>query len=177
MSPTQTGPRPRGRKSSNRRQRPPSGPKARAAARLAAVQAIYQMEMAETPLADALAQYLSGPILIDDAGKSLEGIEPDFFTELVRGVDVHRAELDDLIKGALDADWPFERLEPLHRAMLHAGIYELWRRADVPARVVMNEYVDIAHAFFGGPEPAMTNALLAHLAKRLREAEFDGGTG
>ncbi|MBI4969514.1 MAG: transcription antitermination factor NusB [Rhodospirillales bacterium] len=177
MTPSPTERKTRGRKSSNRRKRPRGSPQARAAARLAAVQALYQMDIAETPIADALAQYLSGPIPLDDAGKRLGDIDPDFFADLLRGVEGHRAELDAMIQGALSPEWPFERLEALHRALLRAALYELWRRADVPARVAMNEYVDLAHAFYAGPEPAMINALLETLAKRLREAEFDGGAG
>ena len=142
----------------------------RQAARLAAVQAIYQMELtgddAES-VAQEFCQHRFGELA---AGET----EPDegFFGDLVRGVPHHQVEIDRSIAESLSENWKLERIDSILRAILRAGIYELVARKDVPAKVVIDEYLDIAHAFFAGEEPAFVNALLDRVAHRKRAIEF-----
>ena len=144
----------------------------RGAARLAAVQALYQMEISGAPLADVLAEFK-----IHRLGKEIDGAqyrEADaaFFRDLVAGVVRDQRSLDPAIDGALSSDWPLARLDATLRAILRAGAFELAARADVPARVVINEYVDVAKAFFEEDVPGMVNGVLDTLARNLRPAEF-----
>jgi N utilization substance protein B len=153
----------------------------RTASRLAAAQALYQLDIAPIPVEDVLAQALSRPVALSEEGEG-EGTEiaepdADLLVQLIRGGFEDREELDGMIRASLSADWPFERLEPLVHAILLAGAYELWRKGDVPARVVVSEYVGIAHAFYTGAEPGMINAVLDRLARKLREGEFQDGAG
>ncbi len=139
----------------------------RSAARLAAVQALYEMEVAGAPADPVLREFLEHRWQGQEAP---HGAEPDaaFLGDLVRGVGARSAELDALITPALSADWPLERLEVLLRAILRAGAYELLAREDVPPRVVIAEYLNVAHAFFTGREPALVNGVLDSLARTLR---------
>ena len=145
---------------------------ARRAARLAAIQALYQMELAgvdaET-VAEEFAAYRFGrePELL------VLG-EPDeaFFADIVRGVPHRQAEIDDAIAKCLASDWRLSRVDSILRAILRAGAYELIGRADVPVKVVIDEYVELSYAFFSGEEPAFVNAALDRLAHRKRAAEF-----
>jgi N utilization substance protein B len=99
------------------------------------------------------------------------------FADIVNGVIARRADLDSALSGALTADWPLERLETVLRAVLRAGAYELLARTDVPARVVISEYLDIAHAFFSGKEPGLVNGVLDRIAHVLRPGDLEGGGG
>ena len=147
-------------------------------ARLAAVQALYQIELSDTP-ADApdriervireFARYRLGQ---DIDGEEIGEADEDLFADIVRGATARRAELDGVLARALSADWPIERLEAILRAILRAGTYELVARTDVPARVVISEYLEVAHAFFSGKEPALVNGVLDRLGRLLREAEL-----
>src|SRR5205823_11122145 len=119
----------------------------RGAARLAAVQALYQMDIAGTGLNEILAEFESHWI-----GRELEGAqylpaEAAFFRDVVGGVVREQRALDPLVDDALARGWPLKRIEAILRAVLRAGAYELDHRRDVPARVVVSEYVDVAHAF------------------------------
>jgi N utilization substance protein B len=137
---------------------------------MAAVQAIYQMELtgddAES-VTQEFCEHRFGEMAADAA-------EPDeaFFTELVRGVPHHQTEIDRSIAESLLEDWKLQRIDSILRAILRAGIYELVARKDVPVKVVIDEYLDIAHAFFAGDEPAFVNALMDRVAHRKRAAEF-----
>ncbi len=145
---------------------------ARRAARLAAIQALYQMELtgvdAET-VAEEFATYRFGR-----EPEMLALGEPDeaFFADIVRGVPHRQAEIDDAIAKCLASDWRLSRVDSILRAILRAGAYELIGRADVPVKVVIDEYVELSHAFFSGEEPAFVNAALDKLAHRKRAAEF-----
>jgi N utilization substance protein B len=97
-------------------------------------------------------------------------------TEIVRGVHARLAELDDMLGAALSDDWSVARVEHVLRCILRAGAYELAARRTVPARVVINEYIELAQAFYGGAEPGMVNGVLDKLARGLRPDEFDGGS-
>ncbi|HEY4775790.1 MAG TPA: transcription antitermination factor NusB [Xanthobacteraceae bacterium] len=149
----------------------------RSAARLAAVQALYQMDIASTGLNEILAQFEGHWIGREVEGEQYLPAEAAFFRDLVGGVIAEQRRLDPLIDQALAAGWPLRRVEAILRAVLRAGAYELDRRHDVPARVVISEYVDVAHAFLDREETGMVNAVLDQLARQLRAAEFDRATG
>jgi transcription antitermination protein NusB len=145
---------------------------ARKAARLAAVQALYQMELTGGD-AESVAEEFVEHRFRHDAGPTLAA-EPDvaFFRAIVGGVPHSQVEIDRSITHCLSAEWRLNRIDSILRAILRAGTYEMIGQRDVPARVVIDEYLDIAHAFFEGEEPAFVNAVLDRLAHRKRAAEF-----
>ena len=124
----------------------------RGAARLAAVQALYQMDLASTSLDDILAEFEAHWIGREVEGEQYLPAEAAFFREVVSGVVAEQRKLDPLIDAALARGWPLKRIETVLRAILRAGAYELDHRRDVPARVVVSEYVDVAHAFVDADE-------------------------
>ena len=144
----------------------------RGAARLAAVQALYQMDLAATPLNEALAQFETHWIGREVEGEEYLPAEAAHFRDIVRGVVDDQRRLDPMIDKALEKGWPLKRIETVLRAILRAGVYELDRKPDVPARVVVTEYVDVAHAFVDSGETGMVNAVLDQLARQLRAGEF-----
>ena len=146
----------------------------RAAARLAAVQALYQMDVAKTGINEILAEFESHWIGQEVEGDQYNPAEVAFFRNIVEGVLGQQAEVDALVDGALQQGWPLRRVEAVLRAILRAGAYELLGRKDVPARVVIVEYTDIAGAFFEGDEVGMVNGVLDSLARRLRADELMG---
>ena len=148
----------------------------RGAARLAAVQALYQMDIAGTELPDILAQFESHWIGREVEGEQYLPAEAAFFREIVGGVVREQRILDPLVDGALSAGWPLKRVEAILRAVLRAGAYELAQRTDIPARVVVSEYVDVAHAFVERDETGLVNAVLDQLARQLRAEELGAGT-
>ena len=145
----------------------------RGAARLAAVQALYQMDVAGTGIADILTQFESHWIGREVEGEQYLPAEAAYFRDLVKGVIAEQRTLDPLIDAALEGSWPLKRVETIIRAVLRAGAFELDKKPDVPARVVVSEYVDVAHAFVEREEVGMVNAVLDQLARNLRAAEFD----
>ena len=147
----------------------------RGAARLAAVQALYQMDLAATPINEALAQFESHWIGREVEGEEYLPAEAAHFRDVVRGVVEDQRKLDPMIDQALQKGWPLKRIETVLRAILRAGAYELDRKPDVPARVVVAEYVDVAHAFVDREETGMINAVLDQLARQLRAGEFGAG--
>jgi transcription antitermination protein NusB len=149
----------------------------RGAARLAAVQALYQMDLAATPLHEILAEFESHWIGREVEGEQYLPAEAAFFREIVGGVVTEQRKLDPLIDEALANGWPLKRIETVLRAILRAGAYELDKRSDIPARVIVSEYVDVAHAFVEKDETGMINAVLDQIARRLRAAEFDRAAG
>src|SRR5262245_57244799 len=149
----------------------------RGAARLAAVQALYQMDIAGTGLNEILAQFESHWIGREVEGAQYLPAERAYFRELVRGVIDGQRQLDPLIDEALQSDWPLKRVEALLRALLRAGAYELECKRDVPARVIMAEYVAIADAFLDRDETGMVNAVLDQIARQLRATEFERAAG
>jgi N utilization substance protein B len=147
----------------------------RGAARLAAVQALYQMDLAATPLHDILAEFESHWLGREVEGAEYLPAEAAYFRDVVRGVVDEQRRLDPMIDAVLAKGWPLKRIETVLRAILRAGAYELDRKTDVPARVVVSEYADIAHAFVEPDETGMVNAVLDQLARQLRAGEFAGG--
>jgi len=146
----------------------------RGAARLAAVQALYQMDLAGTGLNEILAEFESHWIGREVEGAQYLPAEAAFFRDIVNGVVREQRKLDPLIDQALAERWPLKRIEAILRAVLRAGAYELGHRGDVPARVVVSEYADVAAAFVERDETGMVNAVLDQLARKLRAAEFAG---
>lgn len=143
----------------------------RSAARLAAVQAIYEMDMAGVPADPVLQEFVS------DRWRQTAGddrlVDPDrlLLGKLVRGVASHCPDLDRMIEPALQGEWTLERLEAVLRAILRAGTYEL-ANTHVPSKVVINEYVNVANAFFTGNEAKLVNGVLDRLARALRPGEL-----
>jgi N utilization substance protein B len=145
----------------------------RGAARLAAVQALYQMDLAATPLHEILAEFVSHWIGREVEGDTYLPAEAAYFREVVSGVVAEQRRLDPMVDAALEKSWPLKRIETVVRAILRAGAFELDQKPDIPARVVVSEYVDVAHAFLDEKETGMVNAVLDQLAHQLRAAEFD----
>ena len=142
--------------------------RSRSAARLAAVQALYQLEMEATPLAKLLHEFHQHRLgaTIEDA--TFADAEIDFFDDVVTGADARREEIDGLITARLAEGWSLARLDKPMKAILRAGTYELLARPDVPAATVITEYIDVAHAFFDKRETGFVNGLLDAIAKSAR---------
>ena len=145
----------------------------RSAARLAAVQALYQIEMTGAPSGDVLREFLNLRLGEDVDGLDLAHADRRLLDDLVTGVTAQHDELDDLLAAVLDEDWPVERLETLVRLVLRSGAYELAERRKTPVRVILAEYVGLADAFFSGKEPGLVNGVLDRLARSLRPEEFE----
>jgi len=145
----------------------------RSAARLAAVQALYQQEMEGTPLARLLHEFHEHRLgaTIEDA--QYHDAERDFFDDIVQGVSARREEIDGLIAGRLAEGWTLERLDRPMRAILRAGAYELIARTDVPVGSAISEYVDVAHAFYDKRESGFVNGLLDAIAREARPARAE----
>jgi N utilization substance protein B len=147
----------------------PARSRSRSAARLAAVQALYQQEMEKTPLPILLHEFHQHRL-----GATIEDVEyadaeVDFFDDIVKGVDARSEELDALIASKLAEGWSLARLDKPMRQILRAGSYELLARIDVPTGSVISEYVDVAHAFYDKREAAFVNGLLDAVAKEVRK--------
>jgi len=144
-------------------------PDRRTQARIAAVQALYQLSATNAAPDDVLDEFRThrmseaGPAAIAD--KTL-------FTEVFQGACSDRAALNAMIEGSLSDDWALERMDRVLVALLNAGAWELLGRAETPARVVIAEYVDVARVFFDNREPAFVNGVLDRLARKLRPEEF-----
>ena len=149
----------------------------RGAARLAAVQALYQMDIAGKGLNDILAEFESHWLGQEVEGEQYLPAEAAFFRDIVGGFAAEQRRLDPQIDQALAAGWPLKRVEAIVRAVLRAGCWELDKRADIPARVVVSEYVGVANAFVDREETGMVNAVLDALARRFREGEFAPAAG
>ncbi|MDO9411911.1 MAG: transcription antitermination factor NusB [Pseudolabrys sp.] len=144
----------------------------RGAARLAAVQALYQMDLAGSGLDEIIAEFESHWIGREVEGAQYLPAEAAFFRDVVSGVVRDQRALDPKIDEALERGWPLKRIETVLRAAMRAGLYELENRKDVPARVVVSEYADVAAAFVERDETGMVNAVLDQLARKARPDEF-----
>lgn len=149
-----------------------SARQARSGARLAAVQALYQMELAGTGAEETAYEFVEHRFGAEPETGMAGEIDADFFRALIAGVPQHQQEIDAGIAKCLSADWRLARIDSILRAILRAAAFELIAQKDVPAKVVIDEYVDVAHAFFPGDEPSFVNAALDKLARRKRAAEF-----
>lgn len=144
----------------------------RRAARLAAVQALYQMEIGDRGAKSVIKEFRDHRFGAADEGPEFVEADEDFFESLVTGVVEKQAVVDPAIDALLADGWRMDRLDATVRAILRAGGYELFHRSDVPARVVIDEYVDVANAFFEGSEPKFINAALDRCAREARPTEF-----
>ena len=163
-----------------RRKTDPHGKNSRSHARTAAVQALYQMDMAGTSLTDVIAEFSSHVLETtepEDADEepiaTLAGADEAFFAEILRGVVRRQRDIDPMVDAALASGWRLVRVDSILRAILRGGVFELMERHDVPARVVINEYINVAHSFFAEDEPRVVNGILDKLARQLRPKEFE----
>ncbi len=158
---------------SNSRPAADNGAPARSAARLAAVQALYQMEASGLGVEAVILEFSEHRLGGDIDGAQLHRADRSFFSDILRGAVETQARLDPYLERQLAAGWKLTRIDATARAILRAGLYELIRRADVPAKVVIDEYLDIANAFFDGEEPKFINAVLDAAAREARAEEID----
>lgn len=150
----------------------PSLQAVRGAARLAALQALYQLEITGVAPDDVIEEFLQHRIGVESEGGASVPYDKEFFADLVRGVLKHQIEIDRSIARVLASGWTLARIDSILRALLRAAGYELVARRDVPAKVVIDEYVELARDFFEGDEPGFVNAILDKLAHLKRAAEF-----
>lgn len=144
----------------------------RGAARLAAVQALYQMDVGGAGINDIFAEFESHWLGNEVEGEQYLPAEEAFFRDVVAGVLRDQNKLDPLIDDALSKGWPLARIEAILRAVMRAGAYELEHRKDIPARVIVSEYVDVADAFVERDEIGMVNAVLDQIARHFRPDEL-----
>lgn len=144
----------------------------RRAARLAVVQALYQMELSEQDANDVIDQFVKHRLTKESDFLPHQDTDVEHFQAIARGVVGHQVDIDRTIKDALSEKWKLSRLDSTVRALLRSATYEILFVDEVPARVVINEYIDVAHAFFDEDEPAFVNGVLDRIARTKRAAEF-----
>jgi N utilization substance protein B len=154
--------------SNNNTERPVKTANQRGAARLAAVQALYQMDIGGTGVLEIVAEYETHRLGQEIDGETYLKADASWFRSIVAGVVREQLRLDPLIASALQDDWALSRLDSTVRAILRAGVFELLDRKDVPVAVIVTEYVEIAQAFFEDDEPKLVNAVLDRIAKQVR---------
>lgn len=140
----------------------------RAGARLAAVQALYQMEQTEQSARSVIADFMEDRLGLNDEGDPVEEADPDIFKSIVEGAVDRQDAIDAAIMKRLAAGWKIERLDATSRAILRAGVYELIAEIGLPSQIILDEYVSIAHAFFEGAEPKFINGLLDAVSRDVR---------
>jgi N utilization substance protein B len=143
-------------------------------ARRLAVQALYQWQEGQHGPAEIIEQFLKVRTGETGEGGMRRDADQPLFRDVVEGTVSHKEELEQIVAGALAEDWTLERIDRLVRAILMAGAYELLHRKDVPARVAINEYVEIAHAFYDQGEPTFVNSVLDRVARQSRSTELAG---
>ena len=141
---------------------------ARSVARLAAVQALYQMEVSGAGAEAVIREFTEHRFDRDFEGLTLASADEAFFADIVRGVVANQREIDTAVARRLAAGWKLERIDATVRAILRAGAYELAHRSDVPTEVSIDEYVELAKSFFEGPEPGFVNGALDAVAQDVR---------
>jgi N utilization substance protein B len=144
----------------------------RSQARLAAVQALYQMDLAETDLAAVIEEFKAHRLGSDLENGTAAQADPEHFADLLKGVVRRQREIDPMIDRQLAEGWRLTRIDSIVRAILRAAAFELMELKDVPPRVVISEYIEVAHAFFEGDEPRVVNGVLDSLARKLRPGEL-----
>jgi transcription antitermination protein NusB len=147
----------------------PLSPPSRTRARLAAVQALYQMDLTQRDLSAVLDEFVSHRFRTEEI---YDGADRNFFRDIASGVAHAQVQIDGEVTAHLAEGWRLSRIDSILRAILRSGVYEILERSDVPARVIINEYVEIAHDFFGGEEPAVVNGVLDRVARERRQDEF-----
>jgi N utilization substance protein B len=146
-----------------------SGHASRSVARLAAVQALYQMEVSSIGVEHLIREFSEHRFDRDVDGVTLASADESFFADLVRGVVAEQGRVDAAIVKRLAEGWRLERLDATVRAILRAGVFELANRPDVPTEVVIDEYVEVAKSFFEGAEPGFVNGALDAVARDVRQ--------
>ncbi len=141
------------------------------------MQALYQIELSGASPANVVGEFIKHRLGHDGESDNFGEADQGLFAMLVEGTCARRDELDRHIAAALTPDWPLERLEIILRSILRAGAYELLARPEVPFRVAISEYLDIAHAFFAGKEPGLVNGVLDRLARTRRSEDLRGEEG
>ncbi len=155
-----------------------SGHNPRTVARMAAVQALYQMDLAGTDAAEVIDEFIEHRFAPDATGldaddpNNLAGADTTFFAEILKGVVRRQRDIDPLVDQQLAIGWRLVRVDSILRAILRGGVFELMERSDIPARVTINEYINIAKAFFEADEPKVVNGVLDRIAHRVRADEF-----
>jgi N utilization substance protein B len=144
------------------------GHQARSVARLAAVQALYQMEVSGVGSEAVVREFVDHRFDADMEGERLAPADEAYFADIVRGAVAGQADIDRAVAGHLAQNWRLERIDATLRAILRAGAFELMRRPEAPIEVVIDEYVEIAKSFFEGPEPGFVNAALDGIARDER---------
>jgi transcription antitermination protein NusB len=142
--------------------------KSRSAARLAAVQALYQMDMEQIGLARLLDEFHAHRLGAEIEDAQYTKAERSFFDDVVSGVDARRTEIDALIEAKLGAEWKISRIDKTMLQILRCGTYELMARAEISTGTVIDEYLDVAHAFFDKKDAKFVNGLLDAVAKEKR---------
>ena len=140
----------------------------RGAARLAAVQALYQMDVVGSGVLEITAEYEQFRLGKEVDGAQYREADAQWFRAILAGVVENQKTVDPIIRQSLTEDWPLSRLDSTLRAILRAGVYELTQRSDVPVAVIVSEYVDIAKAFYTEDEPKLVNAVLDRVSRRVR---------
>ncbi|WP_162938024.1 transcription antitermination factor NusB [Kiloniella sp. EL199] len=141
-------------------------------ARLALIQALFQIEFNQASSKTVLDEFLNVRRDEEVDGLNIATMDQKLFIELYKGIIQERELLDDMLVSVLDKSWPIHRLDPLLKLVMVAGAYEIQQRVETPAKVIISEYVDVAHAFLGDKETAMVNGVLDRLAHSLRKDEF-----
>lgn len=167
-------------KASKKKSQDNGGARPRSVARMAAVQALYQMDVAGTDVAEVIEEFVTvrfraGEADGDATENELEAADSVFFADILKGVVRRQRDVDPLIDQQLATGWRLVRVDSILRAILRAGVFELLERPDVPARVIINEYINVAHAFFSEDEPRVVNGVLDRIAHKLRAAELNPG--
>lgn len=140
----------------------------RAGARLAAVQALYQMEQTGQSARSVIADFMEDRLGLNDEGEPVEEADPDLFKSVVEGVVDRQEAIDAAIMKRLAEGWKIERLDATSRAILRGAVYELIAEISLPSQIILDEYVSLAHAFFEGSEPKFINGLLGAVSRDVR---------
>jgi N utilization substance protein B len=140
----------------------------RAGARLAAVQALYQMEQTGQSARSVIADFMEDRLGLNDEGEPVEEADPDLFKSVVEGVVDRQEQIDAAIMKRLAEGWKIERLDATSRAILRGAVYELIADIGLPSQIILDEYVSLAHAFFEGSEPKFINGLLDAVSRDVR---------
>lgn len=169
-------------KASKKKPADPHAPRPRTVARMAAVQALYQMDLAGTDVGEVIAEFVNVRFRDPEAGDEdeaatdgFQSADAVFFADILKGVVRRQRDIDPLVDQQLATGWRLVRVDSILRAILRAGVFELMERPDVPARVIINEYINVAHAFFSEDEPRVVNGVLDRIAHKLRTAELNPG--
>ena len=149
---------------------------ARAAARLLAVQALYQMDIARTPLENIIREFVAHRLNVSIDGVDMPESDAVYFEKILRGVVENQKPIDRKIDDCLSENWHLARLDSTLRAILRCGVFELAYGGEAPMGVLVSQYTDIAHAFFDGPEGGMANALLDRVGQGVTSDANLSGT-